>query len=55
MYFETGLRLRAVDALLDQLAPGGYLFLGHAESLTGLSERAKYVGPAIYAVERSAL
>jgi chemotaxis protein methyltransferase CheR len=54
MYFEAGLRMRAVNALLDQLAPGGYLFLGHAESLSGLSERAKYVGPAIYAIEASA-
>jgi chemotaxis protein methyltransferase CheR len=49
MYFEPVARLRTANALLDLVAPGGYLFLGHAESLGGSSERGKHVGPATYA------
>jgi chemotaxis protein methyltransferase CheR len=49
MYFEPAARMRTANALLDLVAPGGYLFLGHAESLGGLSERGKHVGPATYA------
>jgi chemotaxis protein methyltransferase CheR len=51
MYFELAVKTRVLDQLLDLLAPGGYLFLGHAESLAGLSGRARAVGPAIYARE----
>jgi chemotaxis protein methyltransferase CheR len=48
IYFDVASKARVVDRLLDQLAPGGYLFLGHAESLTGLSERGRSVGPTVY-------
>jgi chemotaxis protein methyltransferase CheR len=51
MYFEPAVRVRIATALLDLLAPEGYLFLGHAESLGGFSERARHVGPAIYVHE----
>jgi len=54
MYFEPAVRLRIAAALLDLLAPEGYLFLGHAESLGGFPERARHVGPAIYAHGASA-
>jgi chemotaxis protein methyltransferase CheR len=54
MYFEPAVRIRIATALLDLLAPEGYLFLGHAESLGGFSERARHVGPAIYAHEARA-
>jgi chemotaxis protein methyltransferase CheR len=48
IYFDVPSKARVVHRLLDQLAPGGYLFLGHAESLTGFSERARSVGPTVY-------
>jgi chemotaxis protein methyltransferase CheR len=48
MYFAPVVCKRVVHRLLDLLAPWGYLFLGHAESLSGLSERARNVGPAVY-------
>jgi chemotaxis protein methyltransferase CheR len=37
MYFEPGHAQRLVDALALALVPGGFLFLGHAETLRGLS------------------
>ena len=48
IYFERAAKARVVDRLLDRLDPGGYLFLGHAESLGGLP-RARAVLPTVYA------
>lgn len=48
IYFNNESRARVITRLLDLLAPGGYLFLGHAESLNGLSDRVKAVAPAVY-------
>jgi chemotaxis protein methyltransferase CheR len=30
------------------LAPGGYLFISHSESLNGISHGLRWVAPAIY-------
>lgn len=49
IYFDLATRIRVVDRLFDQLAPRGYLFLGHAETLNGVSERARSVVPTVYA------
>jgi chemotaxis protein methyltransferase CheR len=37
MYFETATRRKVVSNFADRLQPGGYLLLGHAESLIQLS------------------
>lgn len=37
IYFSTKARLEVVDNLHRRLSPGGYLFLGHSESLINLS------------------
>ncbi|HEX5733056.1 MAG TPA: CheR family methyltransferase [Blastocatellia bacterium] len=39
IYFGVEEQRRVIDRLTRCLAPGGYLFLGHAESLQGLSSR----------------
>lgn len=39
MYFATEQMRAAVGRLARALAPGGYLFLGHAESLRGISDQ----------------
>lgn len=48
IYFDNESRTRVINRLLDLLAPDGYLFLGHAESLSGMNRRVKSVAPAIY-------
>ena len=48
IYFDVASKMRVVNRLLDLLAPGGYLFLGHAESLAGLGDRGRSVGPTVY-------
>jgi len=35
IYFSAERRARVIETLYDQLEPGGYLMLGHAESLSG--------------------
>ncbi len=37
IYFDVKSRRRVIDAFYDRLAPGGYLLLGHSESLLNLS------------------
>ena len=37
IYFDVASRRKVIDHLYERLAPGGYLFLGHSESLLNLS------------------
>jgi chemotaxis protein methyltransferase CheR len=48
IYFSREGRASIVRRLLEHLAPDGYLFLGHAESLSGITDRLKTVGPTVY-------
>ncbi|HET8647567.1 MAG TPA: protein-glutamate O-methyltransferase CheR [Vicinamibacteria bacterium] len=48
IYFEAAAKAAVVERLLDRLLPDGLLFLGHAESLSGLTGRARSVGPTVY-------
>jgi chemotaxis protein methyltransferase CheR len=49
IYFDRAVKTRVVERLLDRLDARGYLFIGHAESLGGITPRAKAVLPTIYA------
>lgn len=49
IYFDRPTKERVVSRLVERLAPGGHLFLGHAESLNGLeTPRMRAVQPTIY-------
>lgn len=48
IYFDAASRAGVIERLLDHLAPTGYLFVGHAESLAAMSERVRYVVPTVY-------
>jgi chemotaxis protein methyltransferase CheR len=49
IYFDKPTQQRLVGRFHDFLAPGGVLFTGHSESLTGITHGFKYVLPTIYA------
>jgi chemotaxis protein methyltransferase CheR len=48
IYFNRETRQGLVRRLEQSLELGGYLFVGHAESLTGLDHNLQYVCPAVY-------
>ena len=48
IYFDGLSRERALDKLFRHLTPHGYLFLGHAESLSPIRERVRTVIPAVF-------
>ncbi len=48
IYFDKPTQQQVVEKLASRLEPGGYLFVGHSESLTGRSAGLDYVRPAIY-------
>ena len=48
IYFDRPTQERLVDRLTEQLHPGGYLMVGHSESLTGIRHTLQPVIPAVY-------
>jgi chemotaxis protein methyltransferase CheR len=48
IYFDRATQERLVQRLTRFLEPGGYLYIGHAESLTAIRHSLQYVHPAIY-------
>ncbi len=48
IYFDKPTQVRLFERLADKLTPGGTLFIGHSESLTGMAERFDYLGGNTY-------
>jgi chemotaxis protein methyltransferase CheR len=48
MYFDKPTQQDIIRRLSHSIAPGGYLFVGHSESLAGVEHELKYVLPAVY-------
>jgi chemotaxis protein methyltransferase CheR len=48
IYFDQQSKTRVVERLLEHLSPGGYLFVGHAESMAGVTDCLRNVEPTVY-------
>jgi chemotaxis protein methyltransferase CheR len=48
IYFDVASRTQAVTRILSRLAPHGYLFLGHSESLLSSGRRLRPMAPSVY-------
>lgn len=48
IYFDKVSKIRLIDRFADNLCDGGYLFIGHSESLFKLTERFELIGQTIY-------
>ncbi len=48
IYFNTASRKQVLEGLTVKLKPGGYLLLGHAESLNGMGLPYRSVFPTVY-------
>lgn len=48
IYFDPVIQLKVLKKVLDSLKPGGYLFIGHSESLINLQLPIQSVAPSVY-------
>jgi chemotaxis protein methyltransferase CheR len=48
IYFEKKIQSEVINKFYKILNPGGYLFVGHSESLMNIEHKFKYVEPTIY-------
>jgi len=48
IYFDKKTQNILVNKFYDSLRSGGYFFVGHSESLTGLKHQFNYVEPSVY-------
>ena len=48
IYFDKATQAALIKRFYDCLNKGGYLFIGHSESLTGLIHDFKYIEPSVY-------
>ena len=48
IYFDNDTKSQVVARLVQKLRPGGYLIIGHSESLNGINDTVKPVKPTIY-------
>lgn len=51
IYFDYNTRRRLINEIYRLLKPNGYLFVGHAESLIGLTNGFKTIKPSVYLKE----
>lgn len=51
IYFDIHTKKDLVNKLYNQIEPGGYLFIGHSESLNREETKFKYILPALYRKE----
>jgi len=48
IYFDRGIQEILVNKFYNCLKPGGFFFIGHSESLTGINQPFKYIIPTVY-------
>lgn len=51
IYFDLETKIKLVDELISKLHPGGYLIIGHSETLTAVTDKLKMIKPSIYRLE----
>jgi chemotaxis protein methyltransferase CheR len=53
IYFDKMIQQAVVNKFYESLAEGGYLFIGHSESLMSIEHGFKYVNPTVYMKQRA--
>lgn len=48
IYFDNNTKRQVIARLVQKLQPGGYLIIGHSESLNGINDKLRIVKPTIY-------
>jgi chemotaxis protein methyltransferase CheR len=48
IYFNEDTKRSVVSRILPTIRPGGYFFVGHSESLNGITDALEHVAPSVY-------
>jgi len=48
IYFEPKIKMELINKFYDSMEPGGYLFIGHSESVNKNETKFEYIMPAVY-------
>ena len=48
IYFDIQTKQHVISQVIQRLKPGGYLIVGHSESLNGVTEAVQLIKPSIY-------
>jgi chemotaxis protein methyltransferase CheR len=48
IYFDSKTKEELINKMYDALEYGGYLFIGHSESVDRNKSKFKYIQPAVY-------
>ena len=48
IYFDNNTKHEVVHRMLPRLKPGGHLFIGHSESLNGVTDAYRMIVPSVY-------
>ena len=48
IYFDQKVQFKVLIKVIDSLKTGGYLFIGHSESLINLQLPIKSIAPSVY-------
>jgi chemotaxis protein methyltransferase CheR len=48
IYFDSDTKRQVIERIVQKLHPGGFLIIGHSESLTGINSQVQSIKPTIY-------
>ena len=48
IYFDRPTQVKIINKICNHLVPGGYLFMGHSETLANMKVPVRYVSANIY-------
>lgn len=51
IYFDLETKIKLVAELISKLHPGGYLIIGHSETLNAVTSELKMIKPSVYRLE----
>jgi len=51
IYFDLETKIKLVNELISRLHPGGYLIIGHSETLNAVNNKLKMIKPSVYRLE----
>ncbi|MDH5518507.1 MAG: SAM-dependent methyltransferase [Gammaproteobacteria bacterium] len=52
IYFDHDTKVKLIDQLITRLYPGGYLIIGHSETLNTVTKKLVMVKPSVYRLEK---